>query len=108
MEQSCDVRRFRKSITIYHFFPGLIALVFVGLFLLTFLLARSYWLSALAGGIPAALLLWRWSVAGTLIDRSGCPRSGNSWKGKLTWTYPPANCPHCGASIKDLLDSRTG
>jgi len=108
MEQSCDVRQFRKSITIYHYFPSLIALVFVGLFLLTSLLAHSYWLSTLAAGIPAALLLWRWSVAGALIDRSGCPRCGKSWKGKLTWTYPPASCPHCGASIKDLLDTRTG
>jgi hypothetical protein len=41
MEQSGDVRQFRKSITIYHYFPSLTALAFIGLFLLTFMLTRS-------------------------------------------------------------------
>jgi hypothetical protein len=105
MERSGDVNEFRKSVTIYHSFPSLTALVFVGLFLLTFLLSWSYWLSALAASIPAVPLLWRWSVAGRFVDKSGCPRCGKSWKGKLTWTHPPATCPHCGVSIKDLLNS---
>jgi len=108
MEQTCDVRQLRKSITIYHWFPSLIVVVLVGLFFLTFLVSTRYWISALIACVPSALLLWRWSVAGTLIDRSGCPRCGKSWKGTLTWTYPPAKCPHCGASIKDLLNGSTG
>jgi hypothetical protein len=99
MQDTCDLRELRKAVRIYHAFPSLMAVVVVGVFLVSFFLAGSYLVAAIAAGIPALLLLWRWSVAGKLIDNCGCPHCGRSLKGKLTWVYPPAKCPHCGRAI---------
>jgi predicted RNA-binding Zn-ribbon protein involved in translation (DUF1610 family) len=99
MQDTSDLREWRKGVRIYHAFPSLIAVVVVVVFLVSFFLAGSYLVAGIAAGIPALLLLWRWSVAGKLIDSYGCPRCGRSLKGKLTWVYPPAKCPHCGRAI---------
>jgi hypothetical protein len=100
MENTDDLREFRKAVKIYHVFPTLIALVVLVLFFACFYLTDSYLISTVAAGVPSLLLLWRWSAAARLIDRSGCPHCGKSLKGRLSWSYPPTKCPHCGASIR--------
>jgi len=99
MQDARDVQRFKKAVRIYHGFPSLAAVLVLGLYLLVFFLTSSNWLSVMVAAIPAVLLMWRWSVAGKLID-SGCPHCGQNLKGKLLWSYPPKICPHCGASLR--------
>jgi hypothetical protein len=99
MEESRDLIEFRKSVQIYHLFPSLIAILILCVFLGVFFLTNNYLLASLAAGLPATLLLWRWSVAGRLIDRWPCSQCGKTFKGKLVWKYPPSKCPHCGTSL---------
>jgi hypothetical protein len=105
IEETGSLREFRKAVWIYHVFPSLIAVVVLLLFLASFFLSANYLVSAVTASVPALLLLWRWSAAGRLIDKCGCPQCGKSLKGKLAWTYPPAKCPHCGTVIGDMIES---
>jgi ribosomal protein S27AE len=98
MQQTSDLRGLRKAVAIYHSFPSVIAVLLVGVFLAVIFVTNSYTLAFLAAAVPTMLLLWRWTVAAKMVDKSVCPRCGKSYKGKLTWIYPPKTCPHCGAA----------
>ena len=100
MQQPTDVQQFKKEVEIYHFFPTLAVISFVGVYLLSFFVIGSYWTAGSIAVVPAVVLLWRWSVAGKILDRVGCPTCGRTLKGKLRWSYPPKNCPHCGAPLR--------
>src|SRR5437870_2835010 len=99
MQQSQDIIEFRKSVRIYHALPTFIAMLVPCLFLGVFFLTSNYFLASLAAGVPATLLLWRWSVAGRLIDQWPCSQCGKTFKRKLVWKYPPGKCSHCGAPV---------
>jgi len=94
------MQEFKKEVQIYHAFPTLAAISSVGVYLLSFFVTGNFWISGAIAFLPALVLLWRWSVARKFIDRFGCPSCGRSLMGKLHWSYPPKNCPHCGATLK--------
>jgi hypothetical protein len=97
--QKDDSNALTTAVWIYRAVPAIAAIAVVSLFLGVFFFTNSYFLSGVAAGIPAIVLIWRWSVAGRLIDKWSCPRCGQNLKGKLTWVYPPKKCPHCATPL---------
>jgi hypothetical protein len=87
---------------IYHAAPLIAAIAVVSVFLGVFFYTNSYFKSGLAAAIPAIVLIWRWSVAGRLIDSWSCPQCGQNLERKLiwVWVYPPKKCPHFATSLQ--------
>ena len=99
MSQKDDSKALTSAVWIYHAAPVVAATALVSVFLGVFFYTNSYFKSGLAAGIPAIVLIWRWSVAGRLIDKWSCPQCGQNLKRKLTWVYPPKKCPHCATPL---------
>jgi len=93
----------QQTIRLYHALPSLAAIIFFVLCVGLFFLTGSYWIAGAIAGLPAGLLIWRWSLAGRTIDRWAaqwnCPHCGTSFKESMTWSYPPSNCPSCKQTI---------
>jgi DNA-directed RNA polymerase subunit RPC12/RpoP len=103
MENTGDLAEWRKSVAIYHSLPTIIAVLVVVLFMVTWYETDNYLLSASVAAAPSLILLWRWSTAAKLI---GCPHCSGNLKSRWYWSYPPRNCPNCGATLRLVLGNR--
>lgn len=102
--QKDDSNALTTAVRIYHTVPVIAAIAVVSAFLCVLFYTSSYFLSGLAAGIPAIVLIWHWSVAGRLIDKWSCPQCGQNLKGKLRWVYPPKKCSHSATPLAALTN----
>ena len=99
METRPNPSEYRRVALTYQGLPVTIALALVGVFLAAFHFVQNYIVAAVVAVVPTLFLLWRWGLAGKQIDRWGCPKCGQTFPKKMTWSYPPHLCPHCGDRI---------
>jgi hypothetical protein len=104
-ELQLSPENYRREFLVYRWLPTVLALTLVGIFISSVVLSGNYVLSTLCTVVPTVFILLRWIQAGRRIDRWGCPNCRQPFAKKMTWTFPPSACPHCGKAIKNFANS---
>lgn len=98
-QQQVSPENYWRVVRAYNWLPGVTILALLGSFFAVYFFTESVLWSSVVAAVPSVLLLWRWVLAGRQIDRWGCPKCGEPFPKRMTWTYPPSVCPRCGERL---------
>jgi len=91
-----DAGQFKREKWLYRTLPVLAVVVLLWAFVLAQRLSGNHQFGLFAGFTAAALVMWRWKMAGLRLESWSCPNCGQRLSRGMSWSFPPSKCPKCG------------
>jgi hypothetical protein len=91
-----DVKQFTQETWLYRVLLVVAVVVLLWSFVLVQKLTGNNQVGLFATFNAAALVMWRWKVAGMRLESWACPKCGPAPVARQSWSFPPKKCPDCG------------